>query len=328
MKTIARIISMLLAAAMLLSFAACGGDGSGDAPAESTTSYIREIKTKVANLSGPIGIGIAKLAADRDYAYETTLFSDAAQVSELLKNGNTDIAVLPVNIAASLYNETNGAVKILAVNSRGVFHILENGKEIKKIDDLSGKTVYAVGEGSLPEYLLNDILEKNGLGGKVTVEFKADFNEIKAVAESGKSAVFMLPEPYASTLKTSDEGIRYALDLSDEWEKVNEAPFAQAVVVARAEYIENNPEYIETFLMQNEVSVNYIIENTEAAPELLSRMKSFASPEEASAALIGCNPRFIKGEDMKKAVSSTLEMLYKASPESIGGNMPADEFYY
>lgn len=328
MKTIVRIISLLLAAAMLLSFAACGGNGSGDTPTETTTSYIREVKTKISSLSGPLGIGIAKLAADRDYAYETTVFSDSEQVCELLRNGKTDIAVLPVNVAASLYNETNGAIKILAVNSRGVFHILENGSGIKKMDDLKGKTVYALGEGNVPEYLLDEILEKNGLDGKVTVEYKADFNEIKAVAESDKSAVFMLPEPYASTLKASDEGIGYALDLSDEWEKVNDAPFAQGVVVARAEYIENNPEYIETFLMQNEISVNFIIENIDAAPQLLSNAKSFASPEEATAALIGCNPRFIMGEEMKKAVSGTLEMLYQANPELIGGEMPADEFYY
>ena len=122
--------------------------------------------------------------------------------------------------------------------------------------------------------------------------------------------------------------MRYALDLSDEWEKVNDAPFAQGVVVARAEYIENNPEYIETFLMQNEISVNFITENLEAAPQMLSDAKSFASPEEATAVIVGCNPGFIRGEEMKSAVSGTLEMLYEANPESIGGEMPADEFYY
>ena len=326
MKTIVRITAMLLAAAMLFSFASCGDNGNGDTPTETTTSYVREVKTKISNLSGPLGIGISKLAADRDYAYETTLFSDYNQITELLKNGKTDIAMLPVNIAASLYNETNGAIKVLAVNSLGVFHILENGTGIKTVEDIKGKTVYAIGEGNMPEYLLDEILEENGL--KVTVEYKADFNEIKAVAESDKSAVFMLPEPYASMLKTSAEGMRYALDLSDEWEKVNDAPFAQGVVVARAEYIENNPEYIETFLMQNEISVNFITENLEAAPQMLSDAKSFASPEEATAVIVGCNPGFIRGEEMKSAVSGTLEMLYEANPESIGGEMPADEFYY
>ena len=328
MKTIVRITALLLAAAMLLSFAACGGDGSGDTPTESTTSYIREVKTKISNLSGPLGIGIAKLAADRDYAYETTLFSDSEQICELLRSGKTDIAVLPVNVAAKLYNETDGAIKVIAVNSRGVFHILENGGKVMKLEDLKGKTVYALGEGNVPEYLLNEILEKNGLDGKVTVEYKADFNEIKTVAEKDKSAVFMLPEPYASTLKASAEGIRYALDLSDEWEKVSDAPFAQGVVVARAEYIEKNAEYIETFLMQNEISVNYIIENTVAAPELLGNSGSFESVEVASVALIGCNPRFIRGEEMKKAVGGTLDMLYEANPELLGGKMPDDGMYY
>lgn len=330
MKIFKRISAAFLAVLMLISFAACNGNTQDEytSATESTTSYIREVKTRVASLSGPLGIGVAKLGADRDYAYDVKSYADAQEAAKLLKNGETDIAVLPVNVAASVYNETGGAVKILAVNTLGVFHILENGSEIKSIDDLKGKTVYTVGEGTLPEYLLSSVLAESGLDSSVKVEYKAEYSEIAALVSEGKAEVCMLPEPYAATLAASAEGIRYALDLSDEWEKASETPFAQSVIVARAEYIEQNAEYIETFLMHNEVSVNFLVENPQAGAELLSETKYFESSELAQAVLPGCNPSFIRGEEMKTAVKAVFEMLYQADPASIGGVLPDDGIYY
>lgn len=331
MKIFRRFLALFTAVMMLLSLAACGGKGDGEtttAEPESTTSYIRDVKTKIASLSGPLGIGISKLGADRDYAYDVKSYADSQQAAELIKNGEADIAVLPVNLAASLYNETNGAIKILAVNTLGVFHILENGSEIKSIADLKGKTVYSLGEGSVPEFLLNYILAENNLDGEVTVEYKADYSEIKALADEGKADIVMLPEPYAAMLASAADGVRYALDLADEWGKVSETPFAQGVIVARTEYIEQNPEYIETFLMQNEVSVNYLVENPQAGATLLSETGYFDSPELAQAALAGCNPSFIKGENMKAAVKAVIDMLYQADPASIGGAVPDDGICY
>lgn len=330
MKIFRRISAAFLAVLMLISFAACNGDGESEttAPAESTTSYIRETKTRVATLSGPLGIGVAKLGADRDYAYDVKYHAEAQQVVSLLKNGETDIAVLPVNLAANVYNETNGAVKIIAVNTLGVFHILENGKEIKSINDLNGKTVYAFGEGSLPEYLLSSVLESSGIKGSVKVEYKADYSEIEALMSEGKADICMLPEPYAAAVASSAEGVRYALDLSDEWANANETPFVQSVVVARAEYIESNAEYIETFLMHNEISVNFLSELPEAGAAVLAQTGSFKTAEEAQAALAGCNPRFIRGEEMKAALNAVFDMLYQADAASIGGKMPDNGIYY
>ena len=329
MKTLKKFLAGAVAVLMLFSFASCKdtpneGGSETEETVPPTTSYVREVKTKIASLSGPLGIGIAKLTADRDYAYETTLYSDAAQVTELMKNGGADIAVLPVNVAAKLYNETNGAVKILAVNSLGVFHILEKGDKIKSVSDLKGKTVYAVGENALPEYLLDAVFEKNGLGGSVNVKFAADYNEITALVSEGKADIVMLPEPYASTA----QGMRYALDLSAEWGKAYETPFTQGVVVARAEYIEKNPEYIETFLMQNEVSVNFLVEVPQLNGTLAYETGYFESVELGSASIPHCNPSFISGEKMKTAVSAVFDMLYDADPELVGGKIPDDGIYY
>ena len=336
MKIFKRFLAVAVAAAMLFSFASCKDKGepeiesTTEATTVADTSYIREEKIRVASLGGPLGIGFAKFSTDRSYAYKTTLYSDASQIADLLKNGKTDIAVLPVNIAASVYNETDGAIKIVAVNNLGVFHILENGNKIENINDLKGKTVYSVGKGALPEYLLNSILSKNGIKGSVTVKYVEDYSEISTLMSEGKANIVMLPEPYASQVKGSVSEVRYALDLADEWEKAYGTPFTQGVVVARTEFINENPEDIEQFLMFNEISVNYIAlpANSPIVPVLLSDMNYFESVDAALAAFTGCNPAFIKGENMKNAVSAVFEMLNSANPELIGGKIPDDGIYY
>lgn len=330
MKILKRVFAGAAAVMMLVSFASCNNNGQDvlttdpDSGEVITSSYVREVKTKLASLSGPLGIGVAKLAADRDYAYETTLYSDANQISELLKNGGADIGVLPVNVAAKLYNETNGAVKILAVNNLGVFHILEKGENIKSLYDLRGKTVYTVGKGALPEHLLDSVLSESGIKGSVTVKYAADYDEITALVSDGKADIVMLPEPYAAKA----EGMRYALDLADEWNNVFETPLVQGVVVARTDYINENPQYIETFIMQNEVSVNYLIEVPEMNGALAFETGSYESKELAQKSIPGTNPSFIRGDKMKDAVSGVLEVLGDANPELIGGKVPDNGIYY
>ncbi|MDO4528686.1 MAG: ABC transporter substrate-binding protein, partial [bacterium] len=198
MKTFKRILALITAMIMLVSFAACGDTGSGGEAEESTTSYIREVKTKIASLNGVSGMSLAKLMADRDYAYEVTSYSDPQEIADLIKNGETDIALLPVNTAASLYKETNGAIKILAVNAVSTLYVLEKGNSVKSIDDLKGKTVYAAGKGTAAEYIINRLFSD------VKVEYKNDYyNEITSLINEGKADFCILPEPIAASVIAS-----------------------------------------------------------------------------------------------------------------------------
>ena len=323
MKTFKRILALITAMLMLVSFAACGDTGSGGEAEESTTSYIREVKTKIASLSGVSGMSLAKLMADRDYAYEVTSYSDPQEIADLIKNGKTDIALLPVNTAASLYKETNGAIKILAVNAESTLYVLEKGNSVKSIDDLEGKTVYAAGKGFASEHIISRVL------GDVTVEYKNDYNEITALINEGKADFCILPEPIATSVTASGKGMNRVIAVAKEWNKICSTPLVQTVVVARTEYIEQNPEYISSFLMHNELSLNYINTNIQTgAATLLFNSGYFENQELASATAPYCNLVFIKGEEMKTAVNAVLDMLNQADPALIGGAMPDDGFYY
>ena len=333
MKILKRLSALMLAMLLLLSFAACGGKDGGedsdvtDAP---ETNYEREVKTKIAALNGPTGLGLAEIKADRSYAYDVEYYSDPQEVGPLLIKGEVDIAALPLNMAANLYKKTDGKIKMLAINTLGVLHVLSMDDSIKSVADLKGKTVYSSGQGATPEYIVNYILRKNGLepGKDVTIEYKTAHNELATLAVEGSVDICILPEPFASKVLAKNESYKRVLDLTAEWGKVSSAKLAQGCLVARADYIEQNPEIIKEFMSFYEASVNFVNNENNAGAVFLAKNGYFDTPQLAADTIPNCNIVFITGEEMKKTATENFTVLFEANPASVGGEIPADALYY
>ncbi|MBQ3007421.1 MAG: ABC transporter substrate-binding protein [Clostridia bacterium] len=308
MKTFRRITAAMLAMLMLLGFAACGGNTDGeetDILTETATSYIRDTKTKIAALNGIPGLSISKFASDREYNYETSYHDTEAEIADLIRNGGADMAVMPLDSAAKLYNETSGAVQLLSVTTCGYYHVLEKGEKIKSVADLNGKTVYAAYKGTGFEAVAAHILKENGVDPE-KIQFKATDKEVAQLTADGTAEILILPEPYASKVLNNETEYRKALDLNAEWNKISEAPLAQTAVVARTEFINANPDIISEFLSLGKISVNYLRTNTYAAPVFLND-KGFAETVELATAMIpGINFNFLSGGEMKTAVGAVL----------------------
>ena len=274
MNNIKKLTAAFMAVLLLFSLAACGDKTDSETTeeylTETASSYIRDEKTKIAAVDGAIGFGITKFSVDRNYNYETEFLADESEAVSHLKAGTADIATLSVDTAANLYNETNGAIKLLAVNGLGFYHVIENGENIQSITDLKGKTVYAAYQGTNFEKVINYILAQNGIDPEkdINLQFKATDKEVAELTAS-EADICILPEPYASKVVNNEESFRKALDLNAEWNKISETPLAQRVVVARTEYINANPDIIKEFLGFNKISVNYLITNTYGAPLFL-----------------------------------------------------------
>lgn len=333
MKILKRLSALMLAMLLLLSFAACGGkDGGGDSDVTDApeTNYEREVKTKIAALNGPTGLGLAEIKADRSYAYDVEYYSDPQEVGPLLIKGEVDIAALPLNMAANLYKKTDGKIKMLAINTLGVLHVLSKDDSIKSVADLKGKTVYSSGQGATPEYIVNYILRKNGLepGKDVTIEYKTAHNELATLAVEGSVDICILPEPFASKVLAKNESYKRVLDLTEEWGKVSSAKLAQGCLVARADYIEQNPEIIKEFMSFYEASVNFVNNENNAGAVFLAKNGYFDTPQLAADTIPNCNIVFITGEEMKKTATENFTVLFEANPASVGGEIPADALYY
>lgn len=294
---------------------------------------------RLASLKGPTTMGLVKLLDDAEngglsYEVESSVYGTADEVSALLINGELDMAATPANLASVLYNKTEGAIKVAMINTLGVLSVLELGDSISSIADLAGKTVYSTGKGTTPEYSLNAILAGNGIDPAtgLTLEFKSEATEIAALL-SGETAIpgtiAVLPQPYATTVLMANPDARIALNLSEEWEKASlEGNLVTGVLVVSSEFAENNPQLLEAFLADYESSAAWVNENAGEAAELIADIGIVAKSAVALKALPYCSITFISGPDMKADLSAYLGVLFEQNPQSVGGALPDDSFYY
>ena len=288
---------------------------------------------RVAALKGPTAMGMVKMMSDysEDYEFNTVVAID--EITANIVKGDLDIATVPANVASVLYNNTEGDIQVMAINTLGVLYIVENGEQIQTVEDLRGKAIYATGKGATPEAALNYILEQNGLevGVDVTVEFKAEPTECISVLAENPEAIAMLPQPFVTVAQMQNEDLRIALDLTKEWDTVQEGEAASGlltgVVVVRKEFAQDNEAVIATFLQQYADSVQFVNEQVEEAAELIEAFDIVKAPV-AARAIPYCNIVFIEGEEMKEKLSGYLEVLFAQNPQFVGGEMADDDFYY
>ncbi len=308
---------------------------------ERTPAYEERPLVKIATLKGPTGIGTVKLFDDNDAKlstnrYETLIAGAPDEIVGKITTGQIDIAAVPTNLAATLYNKTNGDVKLLAINTLGVLYILENGDTVSSVADLRGKKLYASGKGSTPEFILNYILTKNGIDPlkDIDIEYKAEHSELLTLAASGNADLVLLPEPFVTTLLSKNAGFRNKIDLTEEWETLSVAgdgdagALAMGGLIVRKEFADNNKDVLDDFLKEYEASVKYTQTDPDGTAALVVKYGIMADKALAKKALPGCNIVFISGGDMKSGIESLYEVFFAADPKSIGGKLPEEDFYY
>lgn len=349
-----KMLSLLLAMVLVLSaLAGCSTAGeevttgstegttesttqsTGGDTVEDTTALEPENAPNFMVMSGPTGVGAAKLISDWDNGDTTAIASaeivaDNEAVKNALVSGEVDIAAVATNLAATLSNKLDGGIQVLAINTLGVLYILERGETVQSMADLKGKTLYATGQGANPEYILNHLLTQNGVDpAEVDIQWMTA-QEVIAKMATGEEGICMLPVPAATTLMVKCDDIRQALSLSDVWDALGNGALAQGCIVVRTEYAQANPNAVAAFLEAYEASLAYMTDsaNLDAAAELVAQYEITASAGIAKKALPSCNLTFVTGEQMKQTLISFYEVMYAADPASIGGAMPADGFYY
>ncbi len=338
-----RLIALFLSVFMLvLAFASCAdesdvsSDNIGTSSASSEESKTEEKTTvRIAGMKGPTSIGLVGIMENNDNGtaankYEFTIAGAADEISPLLIKGELDIAAVPANLASVLYNNTNGNIKLLAVNNLGVLYIVAKGESVSSVADLKGKTILATGKGTTPEYTLRHILTENGIDpdNDVTLDFKSEATEVVAAMAKAENAVAMLPQPYVTVAKGKVEGLEVVIDLNEEWKTINnDSGIVTGVIVVRKEFAENNPEAVRLFLDEFKASSEYVNANVSDAAQLVEKFGIFAA-DVAEKAIPQCNITYIAGEAMKTPVNTYLGVLYANNEKSVGGKLPEDDFFY
>ena len=345
---------LALALVLLLTLTACGGTRGGDAPAEAeggsapaeapaqqetppaeapeAPAEIESLALRVGALKGPTAMGMIHMISD-DGVNSYTLAGSADELTPAFIKGELDIICVPANLAAVLYNKTGGKTVTLAVNTLGVLYIVENGGEsVQSMADLRGRTIVAAGKGSTPEFGLRYLLAQNGLDPDkdVTIDWKSEHAECVAALAAGTADIALLPQPFVTVAQGKlGEGLRAALDLTAEWDALdNGSAMITGVAVARRELVEQNPEAVDLFLEQYAASVDWVNANTADAAELIAGHGIIENPAVAEKALPHCNIVCLTGQEMYEKLSGYLQVLAEANPQSVGGALPRDDFYY
>lgn len=340
-----RVMSLGLSLALAISLAACSGSvseavSSASPMAEPTAAPEAEAPVttfRIAGLKGPTTMGMVKLMSDAEAGethqdYQVTMYGAADEVVPLLVKGDIDLAAIPANLAANLYNQTEGKVQVAAINTLGVLYVVTTGDDVKSVEDLKGKTVYSTGKGTTPEYVLNYILKENGVDPEkdLTVEYKSEATEVAAALQAAdEGAIAVLPQPYVTAAQSQIEGLNVALNLTEEWNKVStDSDLVTGVLVASTEFIEQNEAAFEEFLKDYQASIEWVNSNTADAAELVANYGIVAKAPLAQKALPACNITYVDGAEMKTKLSGYLQVLFDQNPKAVGGAMPGDDFYY
>ena len=351
-----RVSALLLALALALALAGCRkpaadptpSPSESPAPSETVTpdvtpeptpsESVERTAVRLAVLSGPTGVGAARLLSEADAGtskndYQYVIAADNSELVAGLTKGEIDIATVASNVALNLYNKTEGGVRIIALGTRGVLHILEGkgGNSIQSVADLAGRTIYAPGQGANPEYILRYLLQQNGLDPDkdVTLVF-ADASEINAKLVSGDIDCAMLPVPAATAAIIKGAGqVREAIDVTEAWDEMDSgSELIMTAVVARTEFIEAHPEAVADFLAEYEASIDYVNTSVDEAAELIAGYGITPSAAIAKQAIPQCHLVFIAGADMAPAISDYFMVLYEVDPAAVGGALPDDAIYY
>ncbi len=285
---------------------------------------------KVAALNGPTGMGMVKLMEDNKENYEISFYQSADEIVGKVVSGEVDIACVPSNMGAVLYNKTSGGIKLLGVNTMGVLYIVENGKAIASLEDLKGKTIVASGKGGTPEYVLNDLLLSTGIDPEKDVDilYLANHTDVvtKVVTEEGTIA--LLPEPHVTIAKNKNNNLQVALDLNEQWLQKEGGELPMGVIIAQSALANEREKDLEVFLADYKSSVDFVNEKSEEAAALIEKHGIVANKAIALAAIPNCNIVFKPAKEAKAEIETFYGVLEEVNPKAIGGTMPDEAFYY
>ena len=287
---------------------------------------------RVGSLKGPTTMGLVNLMSEVEsgaksgYSFEMQSQPDVI-MSELV-SGKLDIALLPANVAAVAYNKTNHGVSAIDINTLGVLYCVSGDESVKSVKDLAGKTVLSTGQGASPEYVLNYLLEKNGVTD-CDVQFKSEATEIAALLKQDPSQIAILPQPFVTVATAQNDQLKVAFSLTDEWKSVSpDSKLLTGVTVVRNEVLENRAAEVDQFIADHQASTEKAATDVDATAELVAKYGIIAKAPVAKKALPNCNIVAIAGDEMKTDLAGYLQVLFDANPKSVGGTMPEDDFYY
>lgn len=291
-------------------------------------------------IMGPPSMGLSEflIAADAGTTFNRFSYDiagvDYVALTAAFNQGDYDICTLPSNIGPVLYNnrELKSEYRVISVNNLGVLYAITTDAGVAGFSDLEGRTVYAYGEGGTPEYTIEALLKKLGLDGTFNVEFKSTPFEILNLLIDVPGTVAILPQPFVALARLMVTDPLYTpIDITAEWDAAFADTGSQAVttttIVNRA-FLEEHEQAVVEYLQLAGASVAWSQQNMAEAASRQVDLETFLNNDVAYDAMPYISMVNLVGEEMRTALAGFLDELAAANPDSIGGAVPGEDFYY
>lgn len=347
---------MMGAGGLAALLAGCGSSRDGGPSRASSSSAgptgpaADDVVVRVASLKGPTTIGLVRMMADTSgipsdggdlsaateaaagsgVSYAWQVSSSPDEVLPLVVTGVADIACVPSNAAAVLYNRMEGGVEVCDLNTLGVLSVVTGDPSVAAFEDLAGRTVLISGKASSPEYVMEYLLGEAGIADSVTLEWKSEHTEVAAALAADPTAVGVLPQPFTTATLAQNPSLSAPVALADVWERYAGASgsrFVMGATVVRRAFAEEHPAAVADFLERHAASVRSVNDDPAAAAPLVVEAGIVASEQVAERAIPACNVVCLTGDEMREALSGYLQVLFDADPSSVGGTLPGDDLY-
>lgn len=290
-------------------------------------------KLRVGVLSGVTGLAMLQMVSEQmkfDFPVSYEIFRSPEPVVGKLVTGEIDIAGLPTNTAAILYNKGVG-LGLTSVIGWGVMYVVGRDAKVKLWKDLKGKEVYVASKGAVSDLLFQYLCLKNGLkpDQDLKIQYVANAAELAQLVGAGKVDFAAIPEPWVSAALDKNPDLKVLLDYQREWQRVEklDATYPQTCMVIRRETAQTYPDEVKQF----EAQIRKGIEWVNAGAEITGLMAEKYLQIPAAVLPKALNRLNLKYVDSRKAstdVDRFLQRLFSVAPEAVGGKIPDAKFYF
>ncbi len=298
---------------------------------------VDDTEIRVGALKGPTSMGMLFMM-DEEEKFDTVnhysfqMATTADELLPLMVQEKLDIALVPANVAGILYQKTEGGICVVDINTLGVLYMVSGDTTIQSIEDLKDTTIYLTGKGTTPDYALQYLLAQNGMTAEdCTLEYRSEPTEVAAILAENPNAIGLLPQPFVTAACKQNQSLSVVLSMNEEWSKVakdDQGGMVTGVTVVRKAFLQEHETAVKTFLQDHTKSTQAINENPEKGAKLCVAQGIVAKEPIAQAAIPQCNITCVTGEEMADRLSGYLQVLYEMAPESVGGTLPGEDFYY
>ena len=251
------------------------------------------------------------------------------KLSSMLITEEADIAIVPTNLAANIYNKEI-PYKLAGSSVWGVLYLVSN-QDISSFADLKGKEINMFGRNLTPDATLKYVLTKNGIDpdNDLDINYYSGGSELVTNFLSKQVDTALIPQPLLTKALMKRKDAKVVIDIQKEWTNVTGlASYPQASLIVNDKLIENHPEVVELFLDKYEKATGWINQNPKKAGEYYENLGIGLNAKIIEKAIDKSNIEFIRSGEAKQSLKAYLGVLYDFNPKLLGGKVPDEDFYY